>query len=142
MVVILHEADRQAPHIRVVLAVVRHSLLLQLSGPWLERQRITTSCDFKELRDRRRVRIRRRRWRWCWRGTAASTAATKNNFPDAGEIGLTVRRPRCGGRQVGLAISQPRYVGRRVFGPLCGNSRGHDRDQDTEDNLADHRSHS
>src|SRR6187200_2299527 len=101
MVVILHEADRQAPHIRVVLAVVRHTLLLQLSGPWLERQRITTSCDFKELRDRRRVRIRRRRW--CWRGTAASTAAaTKNDFPDAGEIGLTVRRPRCGRRQIGL----------------------------------------
>ena len=49
MVVVLHQADRQAPHVRVVLAVVGHPLLLQLSGPWLERQRVSAAGDFAEL---------------------------------------------------------------------------------------------
>src|SRR4029453_8435974 len=92
MVVVLHQADRQAPHIRVVFLVVGHPLLLQLRGPGCHRQRIATARGFTECRERDAVWCGRRGW---WRtGATASTATAAGSHPDAGEVDLPVGSAR------------------------------------------------
>jgi hypothetical protein len=48
--VVLHQADRQAPDVRIALAVVGHPPLLQIGRPWLERQGKAASGHFTEAR--------------------------------------------------------------------------------------------
>ncbi len=123
MIVILHQADRQAPHVGVVLAVVGHALLLQLSGPRLQRQRGSTAGDLEELRVGNGIRIGRCRRRSGSRTSPAATASAKpTELPDTGEIGLAFRRSRRRAVQNRLAVF-PGHIGRGIRRPLGAERR-------------------
>ena len=104
MVVVLHQADRQAPHVRVVLHVVGHPLLLQLRGP-----RLSSAADSHGRPLRRTSKA------GCLPGSVVGAGGAPAarprppppppaRIPDAGEVHLPVRRARCGTVENRLAV--------------------------------------
>ena len=117
MVVVLHQADRQTPHVRIVLHVVGHPLLLQLRGPGCHRQRIATARDFTEGRERDASGV--------VVGAGGAPAARPRpppppprTTPDAGKVDFPVSRARRRSVENRLAVLT-RNIRCWIRRPLC-----------------------
>src|SRR5690349_15549228 len=133
MIVILHQADWQTPHVGVVLVVVGHAPLLQVGGPGLQRQREPTARNLTE--GRKRDAVWRRGWRWRRAGlTSTASAAATGAHPDTGEVDLAVSSSRRWRIQNRLAVFA-RHIGRRIGRPLRKQCRrqGYEQGQDARE---------
>ena len=112
--------ERQAPHIRVVLAVVGHALLQQLLGPRPERQTVLESCA--DVAERRRRLLVEAHCLFGLLGVAGQVAI------GARQIRLAVGHARRRSIQIDLAVGGSCRTRVLLVGPL-GRDRGRDDDE-------------
>ena len=129
----LHEPDRQAMRVRIVLVVVRHALPAQLGGPGLERQRLLhAEGDVPELTEDVGDRAIRERRAPRAADAEVDPRRLSKKGPHAGQIGLAGRRPGHRRVQIDLAVGSPRRSRHRIRRPLSGQNRRED-ESDRED---------